>query len=332
MGPLTPGILIVILLILWAEFVNGWTDAPNSIATVVATRVLSPRLAIVMAVALNILGALSGTAVAQTIGTGVIQAEYVTPGTVGAAMVGIIAWSTFAWRYGLPTSESHGLVAGLTGAGLALKGPSILLASGWTKVGLGLIFSTFFGFGAALIIMTITYHIFRKSSPGKVYAIFSRLQIFSAAFMAFSHGSNDAQKFMGAFALTLYAAGMLTTFHVPFYVILLCAVAMGIGTAVGGWRIIHTLGTRVTRLAPVHGFAAETGAATMIEIASRFGIPLSTTHTISTAIMGVGSARRFSAVRWGVVGEIASAWLLTFPICGILGYVSTLFFRWIGLR
>jgi PiT family inorganic phosphate transporter len=329
---LTPGILFVLFLILWAEFVNGWTDAPNSIATVVSTRVLSPRTAIVMAVALNIVGALSGTAVAATIGKGIIQADYVTPATVGAAMVGIIFWSTLAWKYGLPTSESHALVAGLTGAGLAVKGPSILLAAGWKKVGLGLVFSTFLGFGMALLLMALVYNLFRKSSPGKVRGIFSRLQIFSAAFMAFSHGSNDAQKFMGAFALTLYAAKILPEFHVPVAVILVCAIAMGIGTAVGGWRIIHTLGSRVTKLEPIHGFAAETGAATVIELASRFGIPLSTTHTISTAIMGVGSTRRLSAVRWGVAGEIVSAWILTFPICLVLGYLSVHFFRLIGLH
>jgi len=329
---LTPGIVFVLGLILWAEFVNGWTDAPNSIATVVSTRVLSPQVAIVMAVALNIVGALSGTAVAMTIGKGIIQADYVTPATVGAAMVGIIFWSMLAWKHGLPTSESHALVAGLTGAGLAAKGPSILLAEGWQKVGLGLVFSTFLGFGAAMLLMAVTYNLFRNSSAGKVHAVFSRLQVFSAAFMAFSHGSNDAQKFMGAFALTLYAGGLLQTFHVPVAVILVCAVAMGVGTAVGGWRIIHTLGSRMTKLEPVHGFAAETGAATVIAVASRFGIPLSTTHTISTAIMGVGSTRRLSAVRWGVAGEIVGAWLLTFPVCGVLGYLSVFLFRLVGLH
>jgi len=329
---LTPGILFVLFLILWAEFVNGWTDAPNSIATVVSTRVLSPGAAVVMAVGLNILGALSGTAVAATIGKGIIEPDFVTPATVGAAMVGIIFWSTLAWVYGLPTSESHALVAGLTGAGLAVKGPAILLADGWRKVGLGLIFSTFLGFGIALLLMTIVYRLFYKSPPGKIRSLFSRLQVLSAAFMAFSHGSNDAQKFMGAFALTLYAGGIISHFYVPVLVILICAGVMGIGTAVGGWRIIRTLGTRVTRLEPVHGFAAETGAATVIEIASRVGIPLSTTHTISTAIMGVGSTRRLSAVRWGVAGEIVSAWVLTFPICGVLGYLSVVFFRWIGLH
>jgi len=329
---LTPGIIFVLLLIIWAEFVNGWTDAPNAIATVVATRVLSPGAAIILAVAFNILGALSGTAVAATIGKGIIRPDFVTPATVGAAMVGIIAWSTIAWIYGLPTSESHALVAGFTGAGLAVKGPSILLAAGWQKVGLGLVFSSVLGFGLALLLISLIYRLFHRSAPRKIRSVFSRLQVLSAAFMAFSHGSNDAQKFMGAFALTLYAGGILETFHVPIAVILVCAAVMGIGTAVGGWRIIHTLGTRVTRLEPVQGFAAETGAASVIEFASRVGIPLSTTHTISTAIMGVGSARRLSAVRWGVAGEIATAWVLTFPICGVLGFLSAKLFQLVGLR
>ncbi len=332
MDALTPGILFVLFLILWAEFVNGWTDAPNAIATVVSTRVLSPQTAIFIAVVLNIAGALSGTAVATTIGKGIIQADCVTPATVGAAMVGIISWSTLAWIYGLPTSESHALVAGLTGAGLFIRGPEILLSEGWQKVGLGLIFSTILGFTAALLLMTASYHLFRNSVPGRVTSVFSKLQIFSAAFMAFSHGSNDAQKFMGAFALTLYAGGILSTFQVPTYVIVLCATIMGIGTATGGWRIIHTLGSRVTKMEPIHGFAAEAGAATVIELASHFGIPLSTTHTISTAIMGVGSVRRLSAVRWGVAGEIVSAWILTFPVCLVLGYLSAAFFRLIGLH
>lgn len=332
MDALTPGILFVLFLILCAEFVNGWTDAPNAIATVVSTRVLSPQAAILLAVVLNIAGALSGTAVAATIGKGIIQADFVTPATVGAAMVGIIAWSTLAWIYGLPTSESHALIAGLTGAGLAVRGPDILLMEGWQKVGLGLLFSTFLGFGVALFLITITCHLFKNTAPGRVTAIFSKLQILSAAFMAFSHGSNDAQKFMGAFALTLYAGGILSTFQVPIYVIFVCAIVMGIGTAVGGWRIIHTLGSRITKLEPVHGFAAEAGAATVIEIASRLGIPLSTTHTISTAIMGVGSVRRLSAVRWGVAGEIVTAWILTFPVCLALGYLTATFFRFIGLE
>jgi PiT family inorganic phosphate transporter len=327
---LTPLIVLVLALILAAEFVNGWTDAPNAIATVVSTRVLSPGVAVLMAMALNTAGALSGTAVAATIGTGFVDPQVVTPAAVGAAMAAIIAWSTFAWRLGLPTSESHALVSGLTGAVLATAGPAALLGEGWIKVGQGLLFSSVLGFGVALALMVLIYWVFRAVRPAVVRAVFSRAQIASAAFMAFSHGSNDAQKFMGTFALTLVAGGLLPEFAVPVWIILLCAVTMGAGTAVGGWRIVHTLGTRVTRLEPVHGFAAETGAATVIELASRLGIPLSTTQTIGTAIMGVGATRRLSAVRWGVAYEMVLAWILTFPACVALGWVVATLFTLLG--
>ena len=324
-------VLVVLFLILWAEFVNGWTDAPNAIATVVATRVLAPHHAVLMAVGLNILGALSGTAVASTIGKDIIRPDVVDPRTIGAAMVGIIIWSTVAWRYGLPTSESHALVSGLAGAALATSGPDALVAAGWGKVGLGLVFSTLLGFAGAFALMILIYWIFQRFTRGTVTGFFSRAQIFSAGFMAFSHGSNDAQKFMGAFALALVTAGAIQDFHVPIWVILLCAGVMGLRTAVGGWRIIQTLGLRVTRLEPVHGFAAETGAASMIEIASRLGIPLSTTQTISTAIMGVGATRRLSAVRWGVTGQIVGAWILTFPVCAGIAWLVASLARLIGL-
>ena len=313
----------VILLILAAEFVNGWTDAPNSIATVVSTRVLSPYQALAMATVLNALGAMSGTAVAATIGKDIVQPEVINLTTVGAAMVGIIFWSTLAWYYGLPTSESHALIAGLTGAGLATAGPSALLWEGWRKVFIGLFFSTFLGFFGGLLIMALLYRLFGNRRPGTVRRVFGRLQILSAAFMAFSHGSNDGQKFIGVFALALLLGGMLPEFEIPIWVILICAATMAIGTAVGGWRIVRTMGLRLTKLEPVHGFAAETGAALTIELATRLGIPLSTTHTINTAIIGVGATRRFSAVRWGVTFEIVTAWILTFPVCGAIGWLVT---------
>ena len=313
--------LPVLLLILAAEFVNGWTDAPNAIATVVSTRVLPPYQALLMATALNILGAMSGTAVAATIGKGIVDSSIVTPVTIGAAMVGIIFWSTVAWYYGLPTSESHALVAGLAGAGLATSGPDVLLWEGWQKVLIGLVFSTFLGFLGGMAIMLGIYRIFFNSRPGTVRILFGRLQIFSAALMAFSHGSNDGQKFIGVFSLALVLGGILPEFRVPLWVIFLCGIIMGVGTACGGWRIIKTMGLRLTKLEPVHGFAAETSAALVIEAATRLGVPLSTTHTINTAIMGVGSHRRFSAVRWGIAGEIVTAWILTFPVCGLIAYV-----------
>jgi PiT family inorganic phosphate transporter len=245
-------------------------------------------------------------------------------------MVGIISWSTLAWYYGLPTSESHALVSGLTGAGLAAAGPSVLLWDGWRKVLIGILFSTFLGFFVALFIMGMLYRLLAGSRPGTVRRAFGRLQILSAAFMAFSHGSNDGQKFIGTFSLALLLGGLLPEFRIPLWVILTCALTMGVGTAVGGWRIVRTLGLRITKLEPVQGFAAETGAALTIELASRLGIPLSTTHTITTAIMGVGATRRLSAVRWGVTREIVLAWLFTFPASGLVAYLAYLLLsRWV---
>jgi PiT family inorganic phosphate transporter len=313
----------VLALILAAEFVNGWTDSPNAIATVVSTRVLSPYQAVIMATVLNAVGAMSGTAVAATVGKDILRPEVINLTTVAAAMVAIIFWSTLAWYYGLPTSESHALIASLSGAGLATAGPSSLLWTGWSKVLIGLLFSTFLGFFGGLLLMALLYRSLANRRPGTVRRVFGRLQILSAGFMAFSHGSNDGQKFIGVFTLALLLGGILPSFQVPLWVILLCAVTMGVGTAVGGWRIVKTMGLRLTKLEPVHGFAAETAAALTIEAATRLGIPLSTTHTISTAIIGVGATRRFSAVRWGVTFEIVTAWVLTFPVCGLIGWGAT---------
>lgn len=319
---------IVLLLVLAAEFVNGWTDAPNAIATVVSTRVLSPLQAVTMAAALNIIGALvTGTAVATTIGAGIVKPEAIGLHTVASAMVAIVIWSTVAWRWGLPTSETHALVAGLAGAGIATAGPSVLLWEGWKKVLIGLGLATVIGFVLGFIVMVIIYRLFSRASYTSVKTIFGRLQILSSAFMAFSHGSNDGQKFMGAFALALFLGGILPQVQVPIWVVLLCGAFMGVGTGFGGWRIIRTMGFKLTKLEPVNGFAAETSAGLAITLASFLGIPLSTTHTINTAIMGVGATKRFSAVRWGVTREIALAWLLTFPICGILGFLFALLLK-----
>lgn len=318
------GLVFVLLLILGAEFVNGWTDAPNAIATVISTRALSPLLAILMASVFNLLGVMfSGTAVAKTIGTGIVDPKIINLTTVASAMLGIIIWSTVAAQWGLPTSESHALVSGLAGAALASAGPEALLWEGWRKVLIGLFFSTFLGFGGGLLVMAAIYRIFQKVTPGRVRGIFRYLQVGSSAFMAFSHGSNDGQKFMGVFTLALVLGGLMTTFEIPFWVILLCATTMAIGTMIGGWKIMKTMGMRVTHLTTPQGFAAEMGAATTIELASRLGIPLSTTHTISTSIMGVGAVRRFSAVRWGVSGQIVTAWILTFPICAAIAFCVT---------
>jgi PiT family inorganic phosphate transporter len=326
---LPAGLIPVLLLVLAAEFVNGWTDAPNAIATVVSTRVLPPSLAVVMATVLNVVGATAGTAVAATIGKGIVRAEVIDTVTIAAAMLAIVTWSTLAWFRGLPTSESHALVAALSGAGLVTAGPGVLLWDGWRKVIIGLGFSSVLGFAGGFTLLIGISWAFRRTPLGLARRVFGRLQILSAAFMAFSHGSNDGQKFIGVFTLALVLGGVLPEFRIPFWVILLCAVTMGVGTALGGWRIVRTMGLRLTKLEPYQGFAAETAAATAIELASRLGIPVSTTHTINTAIMGVGATRRLSAVRWGVGLEIVTAWILTFPACALIAGIAALLLRWI---
>ena len=238
-------------------------------------------------------------------------------------MVAIVLWGGPASYLGLPISITHALLGGLAGAGFAAGGLAALQWAGWKKVLIGLGFSTFLGFFGGLALMVLIYRLFARVSPGTVRRVFGKVQILSAAFMAFSHGSNDGQKFIGVFSLVLLLGGVHQTFHVPVWVMLLCAVTMGMGTSIGGWSIIKTLGMRITKLDPVHGFAAETAAATTIEVASRLGIPLSTTHTITTAIMGVGATRRFSAVRWGVSRDIVTAWLLTFPVCVAIAWLVT---------
>ena len=316
------GLLGVLGLVLAAEFVNGWNDATNAIATVISTRVLSAPQAIAMAVAFNIVGAMSGTAVATTIGKGIISPELITLPAVSAALVAIVLWGAPASYFGMPISITHALLGGLAGAGLATAGVGALQWAGWRKVLIGLAFSTGLGFVGGLMLMVLIYWVFSKSPPSMVRRVFGKVQILSAAFMAFSHGSNDGQKFIGIFSLVLLLGGIHHTFHVPLWVVLICAMTMGIGTSIGGWSIIKTMGMKITKLDPVHGFAAETAAATTIEVASRLGIPLSTTHTITMAIMGVGATRRFSAVRWGVSRDIVTAWILTFPVCGLIAWAA----------
>ncbi|MBN1643804.1 MAG: inorganic phosphate transporter [Dehalococcoidales bacterium] len=322
---MTIALIVVLVLALAAEFTNGVTDAANAIATVVSTRVLSPLRAVLMAGVLNLIGVLvTGTAVATTIGTGIIKPEAVGLHTVAAALFTIVIWSWVAWRFGIPTSETHEMVAGLAGAGLATAGTSVLLWDGWRKVLLGLGISTIAGFILGYFVMLAVYWIFRRARATSVRAIFGRLQILSAAFMAFSHGSNDGQKFMGILAMALYIGGILPTFSVPWWVVLLCGVIMAMGTSIGGWRIIKTMGFGLTKLEPVQGFAAETSASIAILIASSMGVPLSTTHSINATILGVGATRRLSAVRWGTTQQIVLTWLITFPVCFALGYVLAL--------
>ena len=323
-------LVLVLLLVLAAEFVNGWNDAPNAIATVVSTRVLSPLKALAMASVLNILGVLlTGTAVAATVGKGIVQPEAVGLSVVAAGVLSIAVWGAIATLYGLPISISHGLVAGLSSAAVVTAGTHALLWEGWRKIIEGFGFSTILGFSLAFVVMLVLYWVLRRTRPTTVRGVFGRLQILSAAFMAFSHGSNDGQKFMGVFTLALVLGGFLPSFGVPLWVVFLCGAVMGLGTFLGGWRVMRTMGFGLTKLEPVHGFAAETAAASAIQVASHLGIPLSTTHTINTSIMGVGATRRLSAVRWGVGRTIVTAWILTFPICGAIAALLALLFRWL---
>ena len=314
-------LIAVILIALAFDFANGFNDAANAIATVVSTRVMSPLVAVTMAGVMNFVGALSGTAVAKAVGKGVVDPDSVTLVVVAGGVAAAAVWIFLASRMGLPVSGSHSLIAGVAGAGIAHGGTGVLVGSGIMKIVLGLAFSPLLGLTGGFAIMLTIYWVFRHVSPAMVTSVFSKLQIGTAAAMAFSHGSNDAQKTMGIITLALFVsrAYNLETFEIPFWVILLSASVMALGTYFGGSRVIRTLGVRIITMRPVHGFAAESAAATVIEVATRIGIPVSTTHVITSTILGMGSTRRISAVRWGVAKGIVYAWVLTFPICGVLG-------------
>ncbi len=317
-------LVFTFMAILAFEAVNGWTDAPNAVATVVSTRALPPLIAVAMAAVLNLVGALSGTAVATTIGKGIVDIDQgLTLETAAAAALAVVIWSGTAAYFGLPTSESHGIVAAIAGAAVAVAGTDVLLWDGWRKVFTGVGAAVVFGFGGAFLIMILILWLFQRVSPSMMRRLFGPLQILSSAFMAWSHGTADGQKAIGvmAMALAIYNDTPAKEFDVPLWIILLGAGTMGISTMAGGWRIIRTLGMRVTHLETYQGFAAEAAAATTITVTARLGIPVSTTHTIGTAIMGVGSTRRLSAVRWGVAYNIVAAWVLTFPICFGLGWL-----------
>ena len=314
-------LLCVIGLAIVFDFINGFHDTANAIATSVSTRVLSPKAAVSMAAILNMVGALSGTAVAKTVGAGLVEPTCITQVTVISALAAAIMWDITTWYLGLPTSSSHAILSGVVGAGIATAGTGVIIQTGVYKVLAGLILSPVVGFILSFFLMIFLLWLFGRSTPTLVSNLFGRLQIVSAAYMAFSHGSNDAQKTMGIITMALISYYKLPEFHIPLWVIAVCATAMALGTAFGGWRIIKTLGTRIVNLKPIHGFAAETTAATVIEIASRIGLPLSTTHVISSTIMGVGASKRFSAVKWGVGGHIILAWIITLPVCAILAWL-----------
>ena len=298
------------------DYINGFHDTANAIATSVSTRALRPEFAIVLSAIANFLGALTGTEVAATIGSGIVTTPAGGSGQVviAAALIGGIAWNLLTWRLGLPSSSSHALIGGLLGATLAALGASAVhVDSILTKVVVPLVGSPIVGLLGAFLVMVVLLNVFRHADPHRINERFRRLQLVSAAYMAFSHGSNDAQKTMGIMTAALVTAGILPAFKVPIWVMVLAAGAISLGTAAGGWRIIRTMGQRVVKLDPVHGFAAETAAATVIVAASHLGMPVSTTHVVSGAIMGSGASDRFTAVRWGIAGSIVWAWVLTIP-------------------
>jgi PiT family inorganic phosphate transporter len=326
-------IICVVILALLFDFINGFHDTANAIATVVSTGVLPLRTAIMVAAVLNFVGALTGTAVAGTIGKGIITPDSITLVVTLSALVGAIFWNLFTWYFGIPSSSSHAMVGGLIGAGYAHSGLSSIQGPGLLKIFLTLIISPLLGMFVAFVIMLLLYWLFRRAAPLGVAGLFRRMQMLSAGFMALSHGSNDAQKTMGIITMSLVAYGALemsgSKMEVPLWVVLASAAAMGLGTAAGGVRIIKTLGTKIIDLKPVHGFAAETAAATIIMSASHFGLPVSTTHTISGCIMGVGASQSVSAVRWGITVRILYAWVLTIPISAASALVVYLPVSWL---
>jgi PiT family inorganic phosphate transporter len=319
-------IILVVLLAILFEISNGWNDSANAIATVVSTRVLTPLQAVTLAAVMNMLGALVFTGVAKTIGKGIVDPAAITGQggevVVAAALVAGFLWNGGMTRLGLPVSASHALIGSLVGAAVAYGGFGILNLAGLKKIFIALLTSPIFGIFIGFYFMKLILKFFGGHSPGVVNRHFGRLQIISSGFMAFSHGSNDAQKVMGIITLSLVSGGYLTSLEVPLWVIILCAAAMGFGTALGGWRVIKTLGVHMLKLEPVHGFAAETAATAVILGASAMGMPVSTTHVISTSIMGVGATSRLSAVRWGIAGKIVLAWIFTLPACFLLALIA----------
>ena len=316
---MTFALLAVLALAVAFDYINGFHDTANAIATSVSTRALRPERAIILSATANFLGALTGTAVAKTIGAGLVNQTDTNMTVLAAALIGGITWNLVTWRIGLPSSSSQSLIGGLLGASIAASGMSSINVEGVRdKVLIPLITSPILGLTIGFMFMIVLLNLFRRANPRHMNDRFRRLQVVSATYMAFAHGSNDAQKTMGVMALALFTAGVIPTFEIPVPVILVAATAMSLGTAAGGWRIMKTMGQKVVKLDPVHGFAAETTAATIILGASHFGMPVSTTHVISTAIMGVGASDRFSAVRWGVAGDIVVAWIVTIPASGLI--------------
>jgi PiT family inorganic phosphate transporter len=323
----------LVLVALSFDFINGFHDAANSIATVVSTRVLSPGKAVIWAAFFNFLAAfLFGHEVANTIGQGMIHLDLngvrvVTFAVLFAGLMGAIIWDLITWYWGLPTSSSHALIGGYAGAAVAKAGLAVIIPGGWAKTLAFIVASPMIGLVAGYALMVAIFWLFRQISPGRVDKWFRRLQLLSAGFFSLTHGANDAQKTMGIIAGVLLAAGYIDKFYIPPWVVVAAYTAISFGTLAGGWRIIHTMGSKITKLQPVNGFAAETGAAIAVATATHFGIPVSTTHAITGSIVGVGATKRLSAVRWGVAGQIVWAWLLTIPAAAAIGAATFLALR-----
>jgi inorganic phosphate transporter, PiT family len=325
--PLLIGLIAVALLF---DFLNGLHDAANAIATIVSTRVLRPLYAVVWAAFFNFIAFLFfGLHVAQTLGTGIVAATVVDPRVIFGALMGAIAWNLITWRLGIPSSSSHALIGGLVGSGMAKAGVGAIVWTGLGKTGAAIVLSPLLGFLLALLLVLVVSWTFVRATPFAVDSAFRSFQLVSAALYSLGHGGNDAQKTMGIIAVLLYSQGLLgQEFHVPFWVVIACHAAMGLGTLVGGWRIVRTVGSKITRLTPMQGFCAETGGAMTLFLATNLGVPVSTTHTITGAIVGVGAARRVSAVRWNVAGNIVVAWIVTLPAAALVG---ALFYAVVGV-
>jgi inorganic phosphate transporter, PiT family len=316
-------VVVIILVALTFDFLNGFHDAANSIATVVSTRVLSPKKAVLWAAFFNFVAAfVMGTAVAKTMGKGMIDLAVVTNEVILAGLIGAIAWNLFTWYYGLPVSSSHALIGGYAGAAVAKAGPGAILISGWSKTLVFIVLAPVMGMFFGFVLMVSVTWIFRRWHPFKLDQLFRRLQLVSAGLYSLGHGGNDAQKTMGIITGLLVTGGYLKTFDVPLWVILISHAAIALGTMFGGWRIVKTMGTKITKLQPFGGFCAETSGAITLFLATRLGIPVSTTHTITGAIIGVGATRRISAVKWGVAGKIVWAWVLTIPLSAAVAALS----------
>jgi len=322
------GLILVVVIALVFDYINGFHDTANAIATSVSTKALSPRRAVTLAAVLNFVGALSGTAVAATIGKGIVSPSLMSTEMVILALLGAIAWNIITWASGIPSSSSHALIGGTMGAVIAAHGAAALNWAGLEKIIVSLLFFPVVAFATGYLAMTVLFFVCKGFSPVRVNEYFRHFQVLSASMMAFSHGSNDAQKSMGIIAMALVGAGFISDFHVPFWVIAACATAMAAGTAVGGWRIIKTMGGKIFKLEPINGFAADFNSSLVILTASYLGLPVSTTHVVSSSIMGVGTAKRVKAVRWGTARTIVTAWVLTIPLSGL---VSAFLYQFIHL-